>query len=208
MKPGPTLIIPCPQCGHRGKKRTLCSGNTFGAELWSDGKQIARMLPEFPWLVRCKKCRKFFHAEEKLAIKRLQYGDPDYKELDNYEFFEFPSFSDYIDALGIEEDELYLRFMIFRSFNDYIRDNKEDQVTEEMQMLHEDNLKSLLFMLEESKDKDINSLFTRIEINRELGRFDKCFELLNTIADPKYENIKSRFMDEVVKKNRRVFRIY
>lgn len=103
---------------------------------------------------------------------------------------------------------MYLRFMIFRSFNDYSRENREGQVTEEMQMLHEDNLKSLLFMLDESKDKDINSLITRIEINRELGRFDKCFELLNTITDPKYEKIKSQFMEEVVKKNRRVFRIY
>jgi hypothetical protein len=39
--PGPTLIIPCPSCGYPGKKRTLISGNTFGAELWSD-----RRLPE------------------------------------------------------------------------------------------------------------------------------------------------------------------
>ena len=33
MIPGPILIIPCPQCGHTGKKKTLVSGNTFGAEL-------------------------------------------------------------------------------------------------------------------------------------------------------------------------------
>lgn len=208
MIPGPTLIIPCPACGHQGKKRTLVSGNTFGAELWSDGKQIAPMLPKFPWLVKCKKCGQFFQTEEKRAIKELNWDDDDKQLFENVEFFEFPSFYDYFEALGIEEDEQYLRFMIFTSFNDYIREKKEDQITDEMQMLHEDNLKSLLYLIEESESQDFNTIMTRIEINRELGRFDKCFEMLNKVGDQKYENLKSRFMEEIIKKNTKVFRVY
>jgi len=208
MIPGPTLIIPCPSCGHPGEKRTFISGNTFGAELWSDGKQIAPMLPQFPWLVKCKKCGKFFHTDSKLAIRELKWDDQDRKEFDNIEFLDFPSFLEYFEALGTEEDEKYLRFLIFRSFNDYIRNKKEDQITEEMQILHEDNLKSLLYLLKESTEDDINLLITKIEINRELGRYDKCFEMLNKINDEKYENLKSRLMDEVIRKNTKVFRLY
>ncbi|HPJ58733.1 MAG TPA: hypothetical protein PLX41_04990 [Bacteroidales bacterium] len=208
MIPGHTLIIPCPVCGHPGKKRTLISGNTFGARLWSDGKQIAPMLPEFPWLVKCKNCGKFFHAEEKLATRELEWDDEDYQQFKHIEDFDFPNFNEYFEALGLEENEQYLRFMIFTSFNDYVRNKMEDQITEEMQMLHEDNLKSLLYLIEKSEDQDFNALMTRIEINRELGRFDKCFELLNSITDEKHKDIKSKFMDEVVRKNRKVFRLY
>lgn len=46
MLPGPTIIIACPLCGQYAKKRTIISGNTFGAKLWSDGKRISPMLPE------------------------------------------------------------------------------------------------------------------------------------------------------------------
>jgi len=130
MIPGPTVIILCPICGHQGKKKTLISGNTFGAELWSDGKQIAPMLPEYPWLVKCKKCGKFFHTEEKLATRKLNWDDEDKQLYDDVEFFEFPSFNEYLEAIGIEEDERLLRFLILRSFNDYCRNNKEDQITE------------------------------------------------------------------------------
>jgi len=208
MIPGPTLIIPCPQCGHQSKKRTLISGNTFGAELWSDGKQIAPMLPRFPWLVKCKKCGQFFHTEENMAIRKLNWDDEDKQLYENVNFFEFPSFNEYFEALGVEEDEQYLRFMIFTSFNDYVRNKREEQITEEMQMLYEDNLKSVLYLIEESEKQDFNTLMTRIEINLELGRFDKCFELLNTITDEKYKDIKSKFMDEVVRNNRKVFRLF
>lgn len=71
-------------------------------------------------------------------------------------------------------------------------------------MLKENNLKSLLYLLHED---DINELFTMIEINRELGRFDGCFELLKIIRGEKYDHVKSLFTEEVIKKNTNVFRI-
>jgi len=143
-----------------------------------------------------------------MAIRKLNWDDEDKQLYENVNFFEFPSFNEYFEALGVEEDEQYLRFMIFTSFNDYVRNKREEQITEEMQMLYEDNLKSVLYLIEESEKQDFNTLMTRIEINLELGRFDKCFELLNTITDEKYKDIKSKFMDEVVRNNRKVFRLF
>jgi len=71
-------------------------------------------------------------------------------------------------------------------------------------MYHEDNLKSLLYMLDEN---DPDELITMIEINRELGKFDKCIELLSKVNDEKYGWLKSKFREEIEKKNTKVFRL-
>jgi hypothetical protein len=77
MKPGPIIIIPCPICRYPGKKTTLMSGNTIGSVLWSDGKRISPMLPEYPWLVKCRKFGKFFYAEDSDAIHSINWSDED-----------------------------------------------------------------------------------------------------------------------------------
>ena len=41
MIPGPDQIVACPKCNGLAKYRTLLSGNTFGARVWTDGKQDA-----------------------------------------------------------------------------------------------------------------------------------------------------------------------
>ena len=59
MIPGPEYIYKCPNCGNLLSRGSLMSGNTFGAKLFSDGKRITPMLPEFPNLTKCKKCNRF-----------------------------------------------------------------------------------------------------------------------------------------------------
>ena len=53
MTPGPTLVLACPVCGALVRQRSLASGNTFGATLWSDGRFDAPMLPDAPALALC-----------------------------------------------------------------------------------------------------------------------------------------------------------
>ena len=81
---------------------------------------------------------------------------------------------------------------------------KLDEISEDMQMLHEDNLKSLLYLLTE---EDIDELLTIIEINRELGRFEKCLALLQRINSDKHEWLRVKFSNEILKKNKKVFRL-
>ena len=45
---GPDQIVACPFCAGLAKYMTLISGNTFGSHVWTDGKQIAPMLPRTP----------------------------------------------------------------------------------------------------------------------------------------------------------------
>lgn len=56
MIPGPDQIVACPNCGALAKYMTLTSGNTFGARVWTDGKQVAPMLPRPPAVVKCQQC--------------------------------------------------------------------------------------------------------------------------------------------------------
>ena len=48
MKIGTSRILVCPFCGEEKEIMSLAMGNTLGAQLWSDNKLIARMLPECP----------------------------------------------------------------------------------------------------------------------------------------------------------------
>lgn len=203
--PGPILIIPCPACGFTGKKKALLSGNNFGAELWSDGKQIAPMLPEYPYLVRCKKCRKFFFAEDDNSIDELSWGEYNYVDKwKDVKFFKFPTFRQYIAALGSGLDEKYIRYSAFKSFNDYIRKNREHRITPEMREHHHENMNRLseLFATESTDE-----LFSLIEVNRQLGRFDKCKELLEKVNDKDLDWIKEQFAGEIDKKNRKLFKL-
>lgn len=205
MIPGPIHIIQCPQCGHPGKKSTLMSGNTFGAEFWSDGKQVAPMLPEYPYLVKCIKCGTFFFAEEENAIGQYEWPERVEDKWPEAKFFEFPSFHEYFEALGTDIDELYIRYAAFKSYNDYIRENKEDEITQEMKDLNNDNMKSLLCLFSE---KEPGELFPLIEINRQLGRFDKCQDLLGKVDETTAGDIKKKFEQEIENRSTRLFRLY
>jgi hypothetical protein len=56
MLAGPDQIVACPHCKALAKYMTLMSGNTFGARVWTDGKQDAPMLPHPPAVVKCRQC--------------------------------------------------------------------------------------------------------------------------------------------------------
>ena len=60
MKLGPNQIVACPHCGALAHYRTLVSGNTLGAEGWTDGRQYAPMMVEPPAVVKCHACARCY----------------------------------------------------------------------------------------------------------------------------------------------------
>jgi hypothetical protein len=74
MIPGPDQIIACPNCKEHEKYRTLISGNTFGAKVWTDGKQIAPMLPRPPAVVKCHYCGECYWLADAKKIKEVHRG--------------------------------------------------------------------------------------------------------------------------------------
>ena len=57
---GPDEILHCPHCKGELRRRTMISGNTFGAYLWSDGYMCAPMMMEMDEVVRCAHCQGIF----------------------------------------------------------------------------------------------------------------------------------------------------
>ena len=78
VKPGPTTVIACPHCGAAARQSTIMSGNTFGMEVWTDGKRIAPMLPESPPVVQCHKCQKCFWLTSAPVLGEINWGPADY----------------------------------------------------------------------------------------------------------------------------------
>jgi len=81
MIPGPNLVYECPKCKRTVWRESLISGNTLGSTLFSDGKRISPMLPEFPFIVKCKECNTFYWLDKKNRIGEFEdYEIRDYKK--------------------------------------------------------------------------------------------------------------------------------
>ena len=87
MLPGNAEIVKCPYCGTEKELMTLLSGNTFGAEYWSDNKRIAPMLPSVSPVQKCPNCGKYYfesknrHGDSKnTSFERGELTFPEWKE--------------------------------------------------------------------------------------------------------------------------------
>lgn len=205
MMPGPNMIISCPHCGHPAKKRTYYSWNTFGAVLWSDGKQVAPMKPEIPAFVFCKKCDSLYWIKDATEVCSEENFKSFYPEINAIEFIGFLSFMQYYKAIELIDDKKYIRTEMLFSFNDLIRNKKETEITQEIQKLHEENLFELTEILDES---DENDMIMKAEAYRNLGLFGMSESILEKITNPKLAQIKEKFLAEIRKGNKKLFRIF
>lgn len=59
MLPAPAQLYACPFCSQNKPILSLMSGNTFGGELWSDGRAFYPMLPKISAIQKCPNCGKY-----------------------------------------------------------------------------------------------------------------------------------------------------
>jgi hypothetical protein len=204
MLPGPTIILACPFCGQYAKKKTLISYNTFGAQLWSDGKNIAPMKPEFPSLVICKKCNQFFWIKDAKKVDEVTNSTELKEKYGDIEFIEFPTFHQYFKALESIDDEKFIRINIWWSFNDYFRNSNENEITPATDRLNTENLTALLKILDET---DKNEILMKVEVLRNLMQFDASFKLLNRMNDANFDWVKEKLLAEIYNLNNKVIQL-
>jgi hypothetical protein len=176
MLPGPNQILRLPTSGKLVKITTLLSGNTFGAQFWTDGKREAPMLPDSPWLRCHPEGREFFWTDECEEVgeedawgKTSQYGDVPYAE--------DPELDDYRRALtslpGLpREKEQYLRMRYWWAANDPVRRGEIAQPTADG---YRENLERLISLLDVTAP---NSRLMAAEATRQLGDFEQAASLL------------------------------
>ena len=184
------------------------SGNTFGAHLYSDGKQEAPMLPDFPEITRCRKCDVIFWLVKLEEIGTYYPGfqeHPDQPEWEAADNAEFLSIGDYFRALseGLAEnpsEELYLRQRIWWTYNDRVREKKTEMFRSAEDEGHwKENLVRMLELLD---DSDRNQRVMKAEIHRNLGEFETCVQILYSLDEPDLDRVKEKLLSECRKQNR------
>ena len=179
MMPGPPRILTCPFCSAKKEVLSLMSGNTFGAELWSDGKQIAPMLPEISFVQKCPGCGKYYllsRQEEHYARKGFC------TETGNLTFAETKeAFAQIQKELPLHKsEETQLRFMLHFAYNDYYYRNdyyckkkkKKKTVAQEDYKLFRENA---IWLLENA----ITDRIIAAEYYREIGEIKKASVVLD-----------------------------
>jgi hypothetical protein len=207
MTLGPNYIYKCPNCGNLLLKESLSSGNTLGAELFSDGKRIAPMLPDFPDLTKCKKCNSIFWLSDlkKIGTRYECEENPKNPEWGDADIAEFLDISDLFRALEEKKSkEIIIRQLIWWAFNDRVRDGKEIFVEE-----NEENLwmQNCIALTELFNKENINQKIMIAELYRNLGQFEHCIELIDNLSDD-LDWLKNKFKEECAKKNQLVFQLY
>ena len=221
MIPGPILYYKCPKCRELTGKETIVSGNTLGAVLFSDMKQFAIMLPEFPQITKCIKCRTIFWLDGKNEVRNRRHK-PCF-------FASFLTADGYNESINNrvyrnEEELKFLRVRLWWSYNDRIRKHNrpfyssnsitdifmrdDDQIrnhgeifsTEEDRIIYEDNCVELIGLLDK---ENISERIMIAELFRNLGNFDECKKIIDSLDEDSVW-IKELFNVECNKNNKYV----
>ena len=152
-------LYQCPNCGNFFVKIGISGGNIIGEKMYSDGKRIYPMLPEFPDLTKCKKCDTIIWLSK---IKELEEDPWGLEMRDGWKYFEraeFLGIMDYFRALdsGIakdRDDKLFIRLRIFWAYNDRITNGKPIFEDTNDELRWRDNAEKLLLLLDRARKEE------------------------------------------------------
>jgi len=202
MMPGNPQILICPFCGTEKQIMSLISGNTFGAELWSDNKQIAPMLPEISYVQKCPHCGKYYitgrqevkYAKDGFSFEKGLLTYPEMKEA-----FTQLSEEGYLN----EKEEINVRMMLHHAYNDYYYRTEEKKVIseEDKTLFHENGLWLINNLITDSVMK--------AEFYREIGEIDTARSILDsiTVEDEFLKRIVTAIKDRLEVNNCQVFKL-
>lgn len=200
--PGNPQILICPFCGTEKQIMSLISGNTFGAELWSDNKQIAPMLPEISYVQKCPHCGKYYitgrqevkYAKDGFSFEKGLLTYPEMKEA-------FTQLSE--EGFLNEKEEINVRMMLHHAYNDYYYRTEEKKVIseEDKTLFHENGLWLINNLITDSVMK--------AEFYREIGEIDTARSILDsiTVEDEFLKRIVTAIKDRLEVNNCQVFKL-
>ena len=202
MMPGNPQILICPFCGTEKQIMSLISGNTFGAELWSDNKQIAPMLPEISYVQKCPHCGKYYitgrqevkYAKDGYSFEKGLLTYPEMKEA-------FTQLSE--EGFLNEKEEINVRMMLHHAYNDYYYRTEEKKVISEddKNLFHENGLWLINNLITDSVMK--------AEFYREIGEIDTAKSILDsiTVEDEFLKRIVTGIKERLEVNNCQVFKV-
>ncbi len=210
MTPGPVYVYECPQCSTLITRNSLMSGNTFGTQLFSDGKKIFPMFREFPNLTKCKKCKTFLwlsNLKEKGTYDWGETDQPDWLMADKAEFLTIPEYFDAIDQnfAKDEDEDFFIRQRAWWAFNDRVRKGENLHNNNNEEKIYKENCLSLIKLLNSKSDYQKILL---AELNRNLGIFETSISFLESIQEEELKWLKEKLITECEKKNPLVIQLH
>ena len=201
MIPYKSLVVKCPHCGGKKELLQLISGNTFGAEQWSDAKQIAPMLPQVSPVKKCTHCGHYYLLS-RLPKNAMSTGD-------SFSFNQgWLNFSEALQAVAeigpISDDEFStLGIATIWAYNDIIRNGGEPTEAQRKEFV------SFVTKILENKTVFADNDILLGELNREIGNYDEAIAILsNYKADDEYvDRIVQTILDKANAKDSKVFKI-
>jgi hypothetical protein len=222
MIPGPTYVYACPDCQLRVSNRSIMSGNTFGATQFSDLRIDAPMMPSYPRISKCERCDCTFWLDDETKVEgtvgipfTALYDDDftpnetknpvfgDQLEINSALELDQESIKDalFMNVQRDEEDEKHLRYLLLWAYHKQLLDGTilRENLNEDLD--YRENIDALLNLIEE----DEGSTIFCAELNRFVGRFDRCFELLEPFVEEFMGPIVGEIHDRCLAGNRDVF---
>ena len=208
MVPGPTFIHKCTTCGNLLTKQSSRSGNTFGATIYSDGKVIAPSNREFPLITKCSKCEQilWLGGDNYTGIES-EYFIREYEGV-AVEESRFLTINEYVQAAenGIfsnVHEEIFIRRRIWWEFNHRVQEGSSFFKSESEKLIWLANINRLIEIFDPA---DVYQRICIAELNRHLGNFEACMEIINNLDDsPEWDRYKAYYAEECEKKSTKVF---
>ena len=199
FQPGPDIIRECPKCKTQFLQATTMSGNTVGARFWTDGKMLAPMLPDRPWLVKCSKCGNLIWVDEAEELGERSVWDEN-KKWPDAAHPSLPSETEILNLLASAKlsnnKELYARRISWWSANDTVRMNAGSKA--DLSSAQKENMQALANLLDEQEP---DQRIMKAEIYRELGKFKDCIKLLEIPFKEDHYTEISTFILKLAEKN-------
>ena len=170
---GNAEIVKCPYCGKEKELMTLASGNTFGAQLWSDNKKIAPMLPIVSPVQKCPRCKKYFFERK----SRHGEGKKSSSELGELTFSEWKeAYRQFVSENISGKDKVDLCFWLIHSYNDhYYRNPKSQEPTKADYAFF---VKIVLSFIKGFDWTQVNHPLLKADLYREAGMMQECAKVL------------------------------
>lgn len=192
MLPGNAKVVKCPNCGTEKELMTLLSGNTFGAEYWSDNKRIAPMLPIVSPVQKCPICGKYYFEH------KHSYGESTKVsfELGQLSFIEWKKAYDQFKAEGVEgKDMTNVQFWIVQSYNDYFyRGITSVKPSEEDFLIFS---KMAVGFIDSFDWEPVKHPLLKAELYREANLMKECKEVLKSIAYEELEDFEKSIYNDI-----------
>lgn len=196
---GPNIIRECPKCKTLFIQETTGSGNTFGARFWTDGKMVAPMLPDRPWLVKCQNCGTLIWIDETKELGEDSSWE-EHKKWPNAVNTSIPNETEILNLLASaelsNEKELYARRIAWWTANDTVRMNAGSKAA--FSPAQKENMQALAKLLDE---KEPDQRIMKAEIHRELGKFKDCIQLLENPFKEDYHTEISSLIRKLAEEN-------